>query len=175
MAKAKVELPNGTVIQIEGTNDEIKELLDYYSRQSRPISRVPVKKKAEAKTGKKGSESNSDIDHTEIVNLIKSVDEAELIEKNILDKSSQVDRTLLPLYVVNQYLDNKLSLTSGDISKITTDLGVPISRPNASVVLSGTASKYVISDKVRKKGSPTRYKLSRRGEQYIKSVIKPND
>lgn len=52
-----------------------------------------------------------------------------------------------------------------------TDLGVPVSQPNASKTLSGTAAKYVIGDRVRKKGQLVRYKLSRRGLQYMQSVI----
>jgi hypothetical protein len=105
------------------------------------------------------------------VNLTKTCDEAESIEAQILDRTSQVDRTLLPLYVVHEHLGNKFGLSSGDVSKITTDLGVPISTANASGTLSGTAAKYVMGDKVRKRGQAVRYKLSRRGVQYMKAVI----
>jgi len=103
--------------------------------------------------------------------LVKNCDEAESIENKILDKASQVNRTLLPLYIVHEHMDNAVALTSGDINKITTDLGIPIATPNASRTLSGTASRYVIGDQVRTKGQPVRYKLSHRGIQYIKSVI----
>jgi hypothetical protein len=60
------------------------------------------------------------------------------------------------------------------VKKITTELGIPISQPNASRTLSGTASKYVIGDKVRVKGQPVRYKLSRRGVKYMKEVLAGN-
>ena len=82
-----------------------------------------------------------------------------------------MNRILLPLYIVHEYYGNSIGLTSGDVSKITTDLGVPVQTPNASRTLSGTASRYVIGDSVRKKGQPVRYKLSRRGVQFIKEVI----
>ena len=91
--------------------------------------------------------------------------------REILDRASQVDRTLLPLYLVHEHLGNAFGLSSGDVSKITTDLGVPVSQPNASKTLSGTAAKYVIGDKVRKRGQLVRYKLSRRGVQYLQTVI----
>jgi len=107
----------------------------------------------------------------EIITLIKDCDEAEAIETQILDRVAQVDRTLLPLYIVHEYLGDAVGLTSGDVNKITTNLGIPISRPNASSTLSGTASKYVIGDKVKVKGRPVRYKLSRRGVQYLKQVL----
>ena len=133
---------------------------------------VKQKKKPTLK-GKKEVTKRSEraLNLTEIVNLVKSCDEAEQIERQILDRVSQVDRTLLPLYIVYQHMENKYSLTSGEISKVTTDLGIPMATANISHTLSGTASKYVIGDAVRKKGKPVRYKLSRRGAKYIKTVI----
>ena len=72
---------------------------------------------------------------------------------------------------MHKYIDNAYGLTSGEVSQVTTDLGIPIQTPNASRTLSGTASKYVIGDKVRKKGQAVRYKLSRRGVEYFKKVL----
>lgn len=74
----------------------------------------------------------------------------------------------------HEHLNNAFGLTSGEVAKITTDLGIPISQPNASRTLSGTASKYVIGDKVKMKGQPVRYKLSRRGVKYIQEVLAGN-
>lgn len=169
MPKATIELPDGTVITIEGTQQEVRELLEYYqsrrigtTKQTAPVRDEPTKKKKKEQDG---------VDHTEIVNFVKTVDEAERIETNILDRTSQVDRTLLPLYIVHQHLGNAYGLSSGDVSKITTELGIPISTANASRTLSGTASRYVIGDQVRKRGRVVRYKLSRRGVSYMKSVI----
>ena len=167
MPKATVELPNGTVITIEGTQEEVRELLEYY--QSRRIATPKPPPPTGSKPPK--DKQKDDIDHAQIVNLVKTIDEAEGIEKNILDRTSQVDRTLLPLYIVHEHIGNAFSLTSGDISKVTTDLGIPIATANASRTLSGTASRYVIGDQMRKKGRPVRYKLSRRGVKYMKSVI----
>lgn len=88
-----------------------------------------------------------------------------------MDRPAQVNRTLLPLYIVHEHLDNAFGLTSGEVTKVTTNLGIPISQPNASRTLSGTAAKYVIGDKVKIKGQAVRYKLSRRGIQYMKQVL----
>jgi hypothetical protein len=122
-------------------------------------------------TAKKNAVAPESANLAEIVNLVKNCDEAESIENQILDRASQVDRVLLPLYIVHEYLDNSFGLSSGDIGRITRDLGVPVSQPNASRTLSGTASKYVMADGVRKKGTKLTYKLSRRGVTYIKGVI----
>jgi hypothetical protein len=183
MAKASLTLPNGTVVQVEGTLDEVRDLLQFYgSAAPRPAARsatpkenqparAPTKKRPPASEAGGGDQPGSP-NLSEIVNLAKNCDEAEDIERHILDRASQVDRTLLPLYVVHEHLGNRFGLSSGEVSKITTDLGVPVSQPNASRTLSGTAAKYVIGDKVRKKGQAVRYKLSRRGVKYLKAVIR---
>ncbi len=183
MAKATITLLNGTVVHVEGTTDEIRHLLDYYGAPGLKGQGIPAKpSKARKGTRKAPVHSNSSetgrtdggarVDLASIVNLVKTCDEAEGIEKHILDRSSQVDRTLLPLYIVHEHMGNAHALSSGEISKIATDLGVPVSQPNASRTLSGTAAKYVIGDRVRKKGQPVRYKLSRRGLQYMQAVIR---
>lgn len=188
MAKASIALPNGTAINIDGTPEEIAILLALYGQDQvhptggkggatgakTPKIRRARSRKSSNDLGHVASTGRSELSSaqlTEIVNAVKSCAEAESIEKNILDKISQVNRTLLPLYTVHEYLDKKHGLTSGDISKITTQLGIPISQANASRTLSGTASRYVMSDSVRKKGTASRYTLSRRGQQYLKAVI----
>lgn len=184
MAKASLTLPNGTVVQIEGTATEVRGLLEFYgmaggsskatqakiadSASSRKIDRSRAAPKRQSGT----EASEASLDFSEIVNLAKNCDEAENIERHILDRSSQVDRTLLPLYIVHEHLKNAFGLSSGEVTKITSDLGVPVSQPNASRTLSGTAAKYVMGDRVRRKDQPVRYKLSRRGLQYLQAVIR---
>jgi hypothetical protein len=173
MAKASLTFPNGTVVQIEGTTEEVRDLLQFYeggTGRTPPGSRRPRRSPTPRKQPA-GEAGDSVPDLSAIVNLAKNCDEAEEIERQILDRKSQVDRTLLPLYIVHKYLQNACGLSSGEVSKITTDLGVPVSQSNASKTLSGTAAKYVIGDKVRKKGQLVRYKLSRRGLQYLQDVI----
>ena len=182
MTKASLTLPNGTVVQIEGTADEVRNLLQFYGSGTGHSKLVghnsvapPIGRKT--KSGRTSSKHTADEaadsapNLAEIVNLAKNCDEAESIERQILDRESQVDRTLLPLYIVHEHLGNAFGLSSGEISKITTDLGVPVSQPNASKTISGTAAKYVIGDRVRKRGQMVRYKLSHRGLKYLKTVI----
>jgi hypothetical protein len=175
MSKASIKLANGTSVQIEGTPEEVAKLLALYGGgkfvapdQTSPgrTRTIPKGKSPQATAGALAA-----TDLSQIINLIKTCDEAEAIESKILDKVSQVNRILLPLYIAHEYFDNTPSLTSGEVSQITTDLGIPVSQPNASRTLSGTASRYVIGDKVRKKGQAVRYKLSRRGLQYLKGVL----
>jgi hypothetical protein len=175
MAKANIQLPDGTTVVIDGTIEEIEKILRVYGQPSEQSTPAPAQKKSSARgtlvSPKSVSKLEDTINFSQIVNLVKTCEEAEAIEIQILNRDSQVDRTLLPLYIVHEYLDNAFALTSGEIGKITTDLGIPISQPNASRTLAGTASRYVIGDKIKKKGQAVRYKLHRRGIDYIKSVI----
>lgn len=185
MAKATLTLPNGTVVGLEGTPEEVHRLLEVYSGGAAPPApatrnrhevgrraRKRVRRATQPSATAQSEEEKEGADLNGIVNLVKNCDDADGIESNVLDRASQVDRTLLPLYIVHEELGNKFGLTSGEISKITTELGVRVTQPNASRTLSGVASRYVMGDKVRKKGQPVRYRLSRRGVQYMKDVIR---
>ena len=173
MAKAKLTLPNGTVVEIEGTPEEVNQLLRFYSQASGTGGRQRPKKnaasKAKSTTSKKTSEP--DVNLAEIVNHVKNCDEAEIIETRVLDQIGLVNRILLPLYIVHRYMDGEYGLSSGEISRITVELGTPVSTSNTSRYLSGAAGRYVMGDKVRKKGQMVRYSLNRRGLQYMQGVL----
>ncbi len=172
MAKASLKLTNGTIVSIEGSPEEVHRILDLHSGEIASSHKPEITSKTKMSPrplNPKGNESV--IDLKEIINKVKSCDEAENIEKQILDRTSMADRTLLPLYIVHEYFGNSQGLTSGEISKVIADLGIPIKISNVSRTLSGTASKYVNGHSVRKKGIAVRYKLIRRGAQYFKDVI----
>jgi hypothetical protein len=178
MAKASLTLQNGTVVTVDGSALEIHELIAFYDSVPKTSSSGQARNAGPSSASPKGAPSVEkkekpvkSADLMAIVNHIKSCDEAELIEKNILDKIDQLPRVLLPLYIVYEYMGNMSGLTSGEISKVTTELGIRIMTGNASTTLSGAASTYVIGDKVRKPGQPVRYKLSRRGHAFMKEII----
>lgn len=184
MAKAHITLPNGTVVAIEGTTDEIERLLTIYSdppsqptghsNQPRKFTQIKANnQRGEKKTSPDAPSSSSgdQIDLMEIVNLVKTCDQSEAIENAVLDHLNIMNRVLLPLFIVHEHKGNSIGLTSGEIGKITKQLGVPVSQPNASRCLSGSAKPYVIGDSIRIKGQPVRYKLSRRGLQYFRECL----
>ena len=173
MLKATVKLSGGRTVTIEGPPEEVRALLEHYEGgESLPATR-PKKSKAPSarRPGTTVAQSRLTPQQiAEIANEIRTCAEAEGIESNILDKPSEPNRVLLPLYVIHQYLDDKYSLTTTEISKITAELKTRVSRQNA---LRGIdkAAKYVQPDKARQEGIPTRYTLNRRGIQYMKAVI----
>ncbi len=177
MTKASLTLASGTVVTIEGTAPEVQELLSLVdSAANKPAKssahKAPALRPSGKPTSPAGDETGDEVDLMAIVNHVKSCDEAENIETRILDKTDQLARVLLPMYIVFEYLNNAHGLTSGQISKVTFQLGVPVKLPNVSKTLSGSASKYIIGDVVRKAGQAVRYKLSRRGHAYMREIIK---
>ena len=135
MPKASINLPDGTVVVIEGSPEEVAKLLQMYggsvgtsgaSRSNNKKSKPKTAKKKAGKTPSNKSTEDESVDIMQIIEVIRNCDEAEIIETQVLDKTGQVNRILLPLFIVHEHFDNAFSLSSGDISRITTDLGVPV-------------------------------------------------
>lgn len=167
MAKSTINLPDGTTITIDGSPEEIKKILSVY--QTEKESGVIKKRKSAA--GIKKEEKSEQDNILDVINYIKNCEEADAIEEKILDRASQVDRVLLPLYVADK-LENKPHLSSGDIHSVLKELGIKIALPNISNTLRGTASKYVMGDRQLKKGAGVvKYQISRSGRQYITKIL----
>lgn len=167
MAKSIINLPDGTKITIDGDSEEIKKILSIYQVEK---NKNLTKEKKSFKEEKVNQSSDQDV-IIDVINYIKECEEADAIEEKILDRSSQVDRILLPLYAAEK-LGNKITLSSGDIHKVLKELGIKIALPNISNSLKGTASKYVIGDRQHKKGvGVVKYRISRPGGQYISKVL----
>jgi hypothetical protein len=169
MAKATLTLKSGATVTIEGSASDVHKLLQLHD-QDTSSSGIP---KSRDKRGKRAADStNMSVDAvTEIVNLIKSCEDAELIEKQILDKSNVMNRCLLPLYMIHQELNGALGLTTGQISAITKELGVLVLQPNVAHTLANSASKFVMASHTRKRGVASDYRINRRGVQYLEAVI----
>lgn len=167
MAKSTINLPDGTTITIDGSPEEIKKILSVY--QTEIEGRIIEKRKSIA--GVKNKEKSEQDIVLEIINYIKNCEKVDAIEEKILDRASQVDRVLLPLYVADS-LENKPHLSSSDIHSVLKELGIKIALPNISNTLRGTASKYVMGDRQLKKGAGVvKYQISRPGRQYITKIL----
>ncbi len=168
MAKSTINLPDGTTIAVDGSPEEIKKILSIYQLEK---TKSLTKEKKSTRREKDEKKSEQDI-VLEVINYIKNCEEADAIEEKILDRSSQVDRVLLSLYVADK-LESKPSLSSSDIHSVLKELGIKIALPNISNTLRGTASKYVMGDRQLKKGSGVvKYRISRPGRQYIIKILK---
>ncbi len=97
MAKSTIKRQDGTIITIEGTPQEIKEILALHSASPKVAGKSDkVTKPLAVKSGKTIVDEQTGSVEIDIVNQLKECDESDSIEQNILDHSSQVDRVLLP-------------------------------------------------------------------------------
>ena len=171
MAKSIINRPDGTRIEISGTPEEIKKIISLYSEGVAVSSTTTHSKEDDTnkKTATNAESAESIV--IKIVQEIRNGTEAERIEANILDQSSQVDRVLLPLYIAKKYIGNEVKMTSGNVYEVLKQLGIKMLRPNISKTLANTGSKYVIQHNVRKQGESTQYTLGLKGEKYIASLL----
>lgn len=171
MPKATFTVQNGTHIEIEGTTQEVQDLLDYYLRKGDTSDRiVNVVKNASNSDDplkiipKKTKPEESDIQ--KIIDTTKTCEDAALIEKYILDQSNEANRVLLALYIIYKYYDNAFGLTTTEISKFTIELGIKIARQNTLRALKNSAKGFVL-----KSGKPSRYTLNRRGYSHLTNIL----
>jgi len=174
MPKAVVKLPNGTVVEIEGSPEEVQRLLAFYGLPT-PLAKKTKATKSSTGAAAPVAEGSKDAptpqDLATLINLVRTSDEAEAIETNILDRTSEVNRVLLPLYVAHKHMNDAFGLTTVEIAAITTDLGIRVFRQNVLRALTGSGARYVVGDRVRKPGQATRYKFNRRGLKYMNQVL----
>ena len=105
----------------------------------------------------------ADLDIAAVVAILKDCPEAEIIQERVLDAQplNAVHRTLMCLWAVNKYVNDQLGLTSGDIEKITDQLGIKLD----------ISSAFVSGDSVRRKGGAVHYRLNRRGIQEFERIL----
>lgn len=139
------------------------ECLTVLSDQSSKPKSTGTKKTIKRDTG-------SDNYMLSIVNKIKNCGESEKIEKEILDKISIPGRVLLPFYICYKYFPQQ-GLTTGDVSKITSELRVGIKTPNVSKAITDSLQKYLEGNSTRMRGKAVVYKLNRKGAKYFESLL----
>jgi hypothetical protein len=172
MATSRIELPNGTVVTVDGTAEEIERIIGFTTKSGASQKAARKSMKGRRLTPSAASTKPSSVDIAKIVNDLKASDVYEPIAEKVLDGDSPLNRVLLPLYAVHELHGNKYGLTSGEVGAVLKELGVPMDQGNISRRLSDDAKPYVIGDRVRVKGQPVRYTLIRRGVQYFESTFR---
>lgn len=162
----KVRLRSGEAeIEIEGSRGDIDQLLELWwppARTNAPFgsnSKNPPKVKRPSKpTAKSASSSEpaeATLDVNAIANLVKESEHFSAIENKILHAPGQrYNKLAFAIWFVDQ------PLTSGDIHRLLSALGVRIDLSAVSVGLK-TNLKKLTTDKARKKGgAPAAYQLT---------------
>lgn len=175
MTKSTIKLPNGTVITVEGSLEDVAQLLNLYGEQGASTASVgggTPKVKKEVTKQAQASAVEGHVDVLTLVNITKDADDFDDIERKILDNASQIDRVLLPLFITERSFGASATLSSGDVYKFLKEFGINMALPNVSKTLSSSAIKYVMTSSTRKKGASNSYRISRKGKQYVEKRLK---
>jgi hypothetical protein len=105
----------------------------------------------------------------EIVKQVRTIDDAQRIERYILDSTNQVNRALLPLFIVQKYMNDEFALSAAEIAEVTKLLNVPMKQENVSKALRNGGAKFTTIEGE----TPKTFKLIRRGVQLIESLLIP--
>lgn len=178
--KANFTLPNGATIEVDGTIEEVNAVADHAAKYP-PSGAMPAPTTSRASAAawqpptpnSDDPEAVPELNIAAVVGIIKDCPEAEAIQHRVLDANplNAAHRTLMCLWAVSKYVSDQIGLTSGDIQKITDQLGIKLDISSASRVLSDRAKAFVSGDVVRRKGGAVRYKLNRRGIAEFERIL----
>lgn len=170
--KASLTLSNGVVVTLQGGAEEVRATLRQFDYGRLEATGDPAARGPRDPGSSTGRTGGTTINLAAVVRAVKDSDEGDAIEGQILDRPRQLERVLLPLYALHGLSAEAGGLTSGEISRVCAELGVPLSQPNVSGVLAKAGARFVIGDRTRVKGQAVRYRLSRRGVQYIQGILR---
>lgn len=148
---------------------EINKMLQDHEKRIRALETREQKPKLKRASDDIKLDTSSDL-VLGIINKIGECDESEKIQTNVLDETNMEGKILLCFYISYRYFKNT-RLTTGDIEKITSELGTKITAGNVSNKITGGLRKYLESGATRKHGAPTPYRLNRKGAKRFKEII----
>lgn len=148
-------------------NKEITDLLLHVSSLEKRI--VALEEKSALTPVKSTPDVEVDDMNLAIANSITNCKEAELIQAKVLDTRNLEAKILLCFFISHKYFSNAW-LTSGNIERITSELGVKVGSANASTKLKSLRA-FLESGKVRKNGLPTPYRLNRSGQKRFEEIL----
>jgi len=144
---------------------KIQQQVDRLEKRVAALEKAVRGNKAPSQTG---SKKDKDL-VLRIVNKIGECEESEAIVNKILDKKSMEGRILICFYISYKYFKNTW-LTTGDLERITSELGVKIDVRNITNKIK-ELRQYLESGSVRKKGRPTSYRLNRKGSIRFEEIL----
>ncbi|MDQ6941507.1 MAG: hypothetical protein M3169_03220 [Candidatus Eremiobacteraeota bacterium] len=130
-------------------------------------NRKTRKKRPATSPGTPDGRPDSGPDIAKLVNRLKNLANFSAIEIEVLDQSDLLRRILVALAIYRQQNGDGGGMTSGDIVKFYSQLGIKLGMPNVSTALSGRAKRFVITDGVRTRGAIMRYRLSHHGMKEV--------
>jgi hypothetical protein len=106
----------------------------------------------------------------QIIASVNDADNYDDIAKYVLDRADRTPRILMCFYFAHQHQTDP-AMTTGDVERFTSQLGVKIAQPNVAKVIRQSAGKYLTADRVRRRGHAVRYKINRRGIAAFEEIV----
>jgi hypothetical protein len=131
------------------------------------------KEKTRERDDKSGSDGNTRVTDSVLAEIVASVSDAnnyEDIGKYVLDRPNRTARILMCYYFAHKHPRDP-ALTSTNVELITKQLRIGIAAPNVAKVIREGASKYLMADRVRKRGFAVHYKINRRGIAIFEKIV----
>lgn len=174
MNSYRVHYKKGDIeVEVESTDkDYVDQMLQKFLPPQGPqtlLRKPPERKHKPLRTGDRqtrdkgaaANEQETTINYAAIANAVHESDKTEDIQKNILNKRNSLGRILTAFHFAHE--TGNEYLTTGDVEKITDQLGVKISQPNVSHCIA-VNRKYFSAGRTRRRGAKVPYKLNRQGE-----------
>ncbi len=160
-------------------NDEqVQKIIEQFENHEKRISELEVCMQVLNQNSIKNVSKKEIIEEREIVlsivNKIGDCEESEKIQTIVLDQITMEPKILLGFYISYKYFKNNW-LTTGDIEKITSELGTKIAISNVSNKIKEGVRQFLESQTVRKNGQPTFYRLNRKGVKRFEEIIYGKD
>ncbi|MGF1507678.1 MAG: hypothetical protein ACFB51_21500 [Anaerolineae bacterium] len=180
--RATLRRPNETWIAVEGEQSDIGELLAYFAEHPPPQQTAPLAPRpvtalalpspllsmlAQMPPPEKPAMTTTaadEIDIAWIAEKIQTCAEAPVIQTNILGGTSQADKVMMVLYVLNTYASPSATLTAREISEVLEAVESPMAQPNVNKMFRTHAQEYVKKDD---SGRAARFRLNRRGMKLM--------
>lgn len=176
----RVRYKKGDVeLDIESSDKEyvdrkLAELWEVEDTQNRVNNGERSRKKATPKRDDtSGSDGNTRVADSVLADIVASVSEADNYEdigKYVLDRPNRTARILMCYYFAHKHPTDP-ALTSTNVERITKQLGIGIAAPNIAKVIREGVSKYLMADRVRKRGFAVHYKINRRGIAIFEKIV----
>ena len=159
-------------IEIQATDKAyVNSMLDrllMISTESR-VSPPPKQQHRIPSSGAKGrTPDDTNVDAVRVSNAINDTENHAQIEKNILNKGNRLNKILMAFHFAHDC--GYKELTTGDVEKITDQVGIKISKSSASHCISDNR-KFFSAGAARQQGAIIPYKLNRQGEIEYQSIF----
>ncbi|MHA7813828.1 MAG: hypothetical protein ACX94C_10595 [Phycisphaerales bacterium] len=167
--KVRVRIRDGEFeIEAEGPQSFVQETVAEWVEsvkngiEQRVKDKKPATRKSSGKTKQSGSKTSKravpkdaedDFDSQTLVNQIREDGQCEMFERKVLDARSRINKAKLILWYADRHL------TTGQIAKVLSGLGVKIGTPGISTAINNHLNDF-LQDGTRTKGAVIKYKLT---------------